>query len=169
MSLILKSIDEEASDCRAAFVGSKVGDLVLHCHHEIVCEVLSEPAGNRIAHILKKPTAEQALRLRLFRPLKAPHAELAKACTELVRAAAEASKAHTEMENARAGLHKVRKLDELDTASGEWNKARAGSDKAEAELAKAYIELDKACAKWGKERHHAACVDGCPWNGRTIF
>ena len=41
MSLILKSIDEEAS----------VGDLALHCHHEVVCETLSEPAGNRICLI----------------------------------------------------------------------------------------------------------------------
>lgn len=70
----LKSIEEEAADCRAAFEGSKVGDLVNFCHHEEPIEALMEPAEERIAYILaEKYPWEQALRLRLFRPIKGKH------------------------------------------------------------------------------------------------
>ena len=36
----LKTIEEELTDCRAALAGSKVGDLVWCCHHEVLAEVL---------------------------------------------------------------------------------------------------------------------------------
>lgn len=65
------TIEQEAAACREAWRGSKVGDLAWHCHHEKLWEPLSEPAENRIAYILSaKPEKEQALRLRLFRPVK---------------------------------------------------------------------------------------------------
>ena len=68
--LVLKSIQEEAADCRKAFEGVEVGALVLHCHHEYLAEPLNEPADHRIEYILKhKPEHEQSLRLRLFRPV----------------------------------------------------------------------------------------------------
>src|SRR3990167_10761203 len=67
----LKSIEEEAADCRAAFVGAAVGTPVWCCHHERLYEVLEEPAENRIAYILSdKPSFERARRLREFRPVK---------------------------------------------------------------------------------------------------
>ena len=67
----LKSIAEEAKACRNAFKHSKIGDLVVHCHHSELEEKLTEPAESRIQYILSdKPTNEQALRLRLFRPVK---------------------------------------------------------------------------------------------------
>ena len=67
----LKSIAEEAKACRHAFKHSKIGDLVVHCHHSELEEKLTEPAESRIQYILSdKPTNEQALRLRLFRPVK---------------------------------------------------------------------------------------------------
>ena len=66
----LKSIEEEAADCRAAFKDFPVGGYVLHCHHEIVGETLRGDPENRIAYIISsKPEKEQALRLRLFRPV----------------------------------------------------------------------------------------------------
>src|SRR3990167_9332473 len=67
----LKSIEEEAADCRAAFVGAAVGTPVWCCHHERLYEVLEEPAENRIAYILSdKPSFERTRRLREFRPVK---------------------------------------------------------------------------------------------------
>ena len=69
----LKSAEKEAADCLKAFKNFKVGGVVVHCHHEEPSEKLSEPAKNRINYILKeKPKKEQALRLRLFRPVKGP-------------------------------------------------------------------------------------------------
>jgi len=72
-TIILKTIEEEAADCRAAFAlaGSKVGDMVNFCHHEVPIEALMEPAENRIKYILEnKYEYEQPLRLRMFRPCK---------------------------------------------------------------------------------------------------
>jgi hypothetical protein len=138
----LKSIAEEEADCRAAFVGVEVGAFVLHCHHDSLLEVLTEPAENRINHIFcHKPEAEQALRLRLFRPVPPEHLS------------AEWKKAYAELDKARA----------------EWEKADAELDKARAELDKAYAELGKARAEWDKAGHHAAICPGCPWDGTTIF
>ena len=69
----LKSAEKEAADCLKAFKNFKVGGHVVHCHHEELYEVLNEPAKNRVNYILKeKPKKEQALRLRLFRPVMGP-------------------------------------------------------------------------------------------------
>ena len=69
----LKSIAEEAADCREAFKNSKIGDIAVHYHHDNLAEKLNEPAKNRITYILaEKPEAEQALTLRLFRPIPGP-------------------------------------------------------------------------------------------------
>ena len=66
----LRSILDEALACRKAFACVGVGTWVMHCHHEVLFEKLTEPAENRIAYILsEKPEHEQALRLRLFRPI----------------------------------------------------------------------------------------------------
>jgi hypothetical protein len=66
----LKSIEEEAADCRKAFEGFPVDGYTLHCHHEIIGETLTGPAEHRIAFILtQKSENERALRLRLFRPI----------------------------------------------------------------------------------------------------
>ena len=68
--LVLNSIAEEATACRAAFKDIPVGALVVHCHHESLFEFLNEPAENRINYILSsKSQCEQALRLHLFRPV----------------------------------------------------------------------------------------------------
>ena len=67
----LKTAEKEAADCLKAFKNFKVGGHVVHCHHEELYEVLNEPAKNRVNYILKeKPKKEQALRLRLFRPVE---------------------------------------------------------------------------------------------------
>ena len=68
MSLILKSVEEEAADCRARCAGMKVGDLIIHCHHDALCEALTEPVENRISYILTSKQDNRALRLRLMGP-----------------------------------------------------------------------------------------------------
>ena len=69
MAMPLKSIEEEAADCRAAFKGFTVGTPAWHVHHAVLCEIVTEPIENRISYILShKAVAEQALRLRLMRP-----------------------------------------------------------------------------------------------------
>jgi hypothetical protein len=68
----LKSIDDEAAACRAAWAAMPEAQYAAHLHHEVACEPLSEPIENRIAYILReKPEAERALRLRLMRPVTA--------------------------------------------------------------------------------------------------
>jgi len=111
--LKLGTIKEEAAACRKAFEGFEVGGIVLHCHHESLFERLTEPASNRIDYILAiKPKHEQALRLRLFRPVT--EAQLKRH-----------SKAYAKRKKADA----------------EWEKAYAEWKKADAERKKAYAEL----------------------------
>ena len=68
----LGTIAQEEAACRAAWKNSKATS-AWHCHHETLAEALTEPAENRIDYILSyKPANEQALRLRLLRPVKSP-------------------------------------------------------------------------------------------------
>ena len=68
----LQSIAKEAAACRAAWAAKPKAKYGVHIHHETVVEALSEPIENRIAYILaEKPKKEQALRLRLMRPIAA--------------------------------------------------------------------------------------------------
>ena len=114
MSLILKSIEEEAIDCRVAWKGFDIGTFALHCHHETLAEPLREDAENRIAYILSsKPKFEQALRLRLFRPVSE-------------KSLAKQQKAYAEWKKAVADRNK---------AYARWNKVVPEWDKAYAELA----------------------------------
>ena len=127
--LKLGTIEEEAALCREANKDVKIGDLVLHLHHEVGCEPLIEPIENRISFILKnKDRAEQALRLRLMRVVRA------KTLRRLLPKDAEWEKADAEREKAYA----------------EWKKADAEWKKADAEWKKAYAEWKKADAEWKK-------------------
>ena len=191
----LKSIKAEAAKCRKAFQHSKIGDLVQHCHHEVGCETLTQAAEDRIAYILSgKPVNEQALRLRLFRPIavKGLPAEYRKARAECRKARAELQKAHAEYRKADAECRKAygkrqRASVELPKARVEWRKADAEWRKAYAECRKADAEWDKAHAEYRKARvecekaeaellaaynanHSVLCKEPeCPWNGKTIF
>jgi hypothetical protein len=173
----LKSIKAEAAKCRKAFQHSKIGDIVQHCHHEVGCETLTQAAEDRIAYILSyKPVPEQALRLRLFRPIavkglpaecrkaraecRKARVELQKASAELQKAGAECRKAYAEWDKADAAWRKARvELPKADAAwrkasvacrkaDAEWRKARAELRKAFAELRKARVECRKADAEW---------------------
>jgi hypothetical protein len=153
--LKLKSIEEEAKACRKAFAKTKIGALVLHCHHEVLGEPLQEDAENRISYILSsKSQHEQALRLRLFRPVS--DAQLRKH-----------KKAYADRQKADADWQK---------AYADWQKAYADWQKADADWQKAYADWQKAYADWQKAYadlatlvHAKVCHEGCPWDGKTIF
>ena len=73
MTLKLRSIATEAKACQAAWAAMPKATAGVHIHHEYVAEKLTEPIENRIAYILSdKPQKEQAIRLRLMRPVTAP-------------------------------------------------------------------------------------------------
>ena len=146
MTLILKSIAEEEADCRSRCAGMKVGDLILHCHHEVLCEILTEPVEKRINYILESKNDNPALRLRLMGPPIEDATVLSDA--EWSKARAECSKADAECSKARA---------ELSKAYAEWSKAYAECSKAYAECSKAY------------EPHYVRLYPDSPWNGKTIF
>jgi hypothetical protein len=107
--VILKSIEEETEDCRAACAHLKVGEWAWLVHHEVLAEPLTEPIENRISYILETKTDNVALRLRLLRPLVEDEAmrsdaELNKARNEYIKA--RYSKAVSEYYKARAELNK---------------------------------------------------------------
>ena len=125
----LKSVGEEAADCRAAFEGVAVGSLVVHCHHEVLAELLSFPAERRINYILtSKNRNEQALRLRLFRPVE----------ESILRGIPKLGEAIAEWRKAKA---------ELGKANAEWRKANSELYKARAERDRAVAE----CVRCGNE------------------
>jgi hypothetical protein len=143
----LKSAEKEAADCLKAFKNFKVGGYVVHCHHEVLYEVLNEPAENRVNYILKeKPKKEQALRLRLFRPVTGS-------------AWAEYQKVTG---SAWAEYEKV-----TGSAWAEYEKVK-GPAWAEYEKVKgpAWAEYEKVKGP----AHKLICkAKDCPWNGKTIF
>ena len=73
MTLTLLSIDEEEALCRKAWAAKPRAKAGVHIHHEHAAEKLTEPIGTRIDYIrTNKLESEQALRLRLMRPVEAP-------------------------------------------------------------------------------------------------
>ena len=185
MTLVLKSIEEEAADCRRAFEGVEIGGLVLHCHHEVLSERLSEPAEHRIAYILDyKLEHERALRLRLFRPVsldvinrnadwQKADADWQKADADWQKADADWQKANADWQKANADLQKANA--DRQKADADWQKADADWQKADADWQKAYADREKADAdrqkadaELGTLVHFDVCKD-CPWDGQTIF
>ena len=190
--LVLKSIQEEAADCRKAFEGVEVGALVLHCHHEYLAEPLNEPADHRIEYILKhKPEHEQSLRLRLFRPVSQEvinrNADWRKAYADWQKANADRQKANADRQKANADRQKADA--DRQKADADRQKANADWQKADADWQKAYADWQKANADWQKANadrqkadadrqkvgdelgaliHFDVCKD-CPWDGKTIF
>ena len=146
MTLILKSIEKEAADCRARCASMKVGDLILHCHHETLLERLTEPAEDCINYILQSKTDNVALRLRLMGP---PIVE------DIVLSDAEWKRADAERERTDA---------ELKRTYAEWKRIYAKCERADAEWKRTYAECERTY-----EPHYARLYPDSPWNGKTIF
>ena len=187
----LGTIKEEAAACRAAWASHPKAKYGTHIHHEIVAENLTEPIENRIAYILSgKPKHEQALRLRLMRPVAAA------ALAEYDKAKAAAWADYNKVEAAAlAEYDKVRAaaLAEYDKvaaaawaeydkvaapALAEYDKVRAAAlaeyDKVRAA---ALAEYDKVAAaalaeydKVAAAAHQAICpTPDCPFADGSIF
>jgi hypothetical protein len=143
MSLILKSIEEEAADCRAACANLKIGWAWL-VHHGILAEPLTEPIENRISYILEYKTDNVALRLRLLRPLIED----------------EAMRSDDELDKALAGYSTAL----YDKAWSNGGSTSAGYIKAFEAYYKARAELNKSITT-----HYHRLFPDSPWNGKTIF
>ena len=86
----------------AEMSGPKIGDLVLHVHHDTLLEPLTEPMEARARYIrTNKPPHEIETRLRLMKPLIGRLPELDKACAVWNKARAERDKACVEWTKAR--------------------------------------------------------------------
>jgi hypothetical protein len=181
--LNLKSIDEEARACREAFKNIRVGALTIHCHHERLFELLTEPADNRIAYILSsKSEREQALRLRLFRAvdpkilpqeLKEAFAKSKEAFAKSKEADAKSKEAFAKWEEADAKSEEAdAKWEEAFAKSKEafakWEEADAKWEEADAKWEEADAKSEEADAKWLDKLHRKICKN-CPWDGSTIF
>ena len=176
----LQSIAKEAAACRAAWAAMPKAKAGVHIHHGQVAEKLTEPVERRIAYILReKPKAEQALRLRLMRPVRASaRAEYdkvtASARAEYDKVTAPALAEYDKiMASARAEYDKI-----MASARAEYDKVTAPAlaeyDKI---MAPAWAEYDKIMAparaeykKVTASAHKAICPTlDCPWDGRSIF
>jgi hypothetical protein len=172
----------------------KIGDMVWHLHHEILCEPLTEPFENRVAYIkAEKPKHEVATRLRLMKPVKDQRtAKEADAVRAKVYSEAHAvrdkvySEAHAVRDKAYSEAYAVwaKALSAADAVRAKaLSEAHAVRDKtyseADAAWDKAYSEADAAWDKayseadavWDKALGplHAKECPNCPWDGRTIF
>ena len=154
----LQSIAKEAATCRAAWAAMPDATAGAHIHHEVAAEKLTEPIEARIAYILRvKPKQEQALRLRLMRPLTAS------ALGEYQKVTASAWAEYEKVTaSAWAEYQKV-----MASALAEYQKVEA-SARAEYQkvTASAWAEYDKVMAS----AHLALCsTPDCPWAGGSIF
>ena len=179
LKLKLKSIAEEANACWKAFKNIAIGSNVVHCHHSREYETLEEPAENRISYILSnKPKREQALRLRLFRPVKGSAlAEYKKvkgpALVEYEKVEGPALAEHEKV--AGSAWAEYKKVTDLAWAEykkvagpalAEYKKV-AGSALVEYEKVKgpALVEYEKVTGL----AHSLICkTKGCTWNGVNI-
>jgi cell division septum initiation protein DivIVA len=186
----LHSIAREAADCRAAWAAVPDAVAGVHIHHEMVAEELSEPIEARIAYILaKKPRKEQALRLRLMRPVAAPalaeyERVTAPALAEYERVVAPAwaeyervkAPAWAEYERVKApAWAEYQRV--VAPALAEYQRvvapAWAEYQRVEAPALAEYQRVE-AAAGGEYERvtaaaHLAICVPDCPWDGETRF
>jgi hypothetical protein len=138
---------------------------VWHCHHEILCEPLTEPIEARIAYIRReKPKEEVALRLRLLKPLRGP----------LPVALVQARAAY---DQARAAYHQAWAASETAWAASEtawaasaqaraaYHQAWAASAQARAasETARAAAAQARAASETELRALHAEECPDCPW------
>ena len=121
--------------------------LVLHCHHRLLFETLTEPLRNRIKYIKEeKPEHEVETRLGAIRILTP-----------------------AEVKTIPKGV--MKKLEAWDKAMETYVKAWETWDKAWEAYDKAWEVFHKACntpamIKW----HKKICkYDGCTWDGETLF
>lgn len=120
-----------------------------HIHHDKLME-WSDDINERIAYIKKeKPGKEQALRLKLMKPVKG------KIPSRFI-------KAWESYDKARKAYDKAKEV--RDKAWEALIKAREACDKAW----EAYNKAVEASKEQIEALHRKECPN-CPWNGKTIF
>lgn len=141
----LQSIPAEDRACRAAWAAMPDAVAGAHIHHEAPVELLTEPIENRIAYIRsEKPEAEQALRLRLMRPVSTA------AWADYEWAVAPAWADYERIE---------------DKAWAEYERVKAWAEYERVKAA-AWAEYKRFVAV----AHAAVCpTPDCPWDGFSIF
>jgi hypothetical protein len=111
----LRSIEEEAAACRAAFEAAPDAEWAWHREHDVLFDPAADWADRIEVILTVKPEPERALRLRLFRPtppaLAAAWAAYASAPLQAVYDAARASgrpawdEAYAPLREAMAAYH----------------------------------------------------------------
>jgi len=135
--------------------------LVLHCHHRLLFETLTEPLRNRIKYIKEeKPEHEVETRLGAIRILTPAEVKtIPKGVMKKLEAYNKAMEAYYKTEEA------------YDKTWEAYDKAMEARDKAMEAYDKAGEVFHKACntpamIKW----HKKICkYDGCTWDGETLF
>src|SRR5665213_134593 len=158
MPIKLKSIKAEAEACRKAWKGLEVGTDSVHNHHEVLTEKLTSSATDRINYILTdKPLPEQALRLRLFRPVTR------QAWAKYQKVTRQAWAKYQKVTGpAWAKYQKV--------TGPAWAKYQKVTGPARAEYQKVTGQARAEYQKVTRQAHNIICKEkNCPWDGKTIF
>ena len=149
----------------------RISGFAFHCHHDTLCEWVSD-YDEWVDYIKEyKPPQEIELRLRLFQmiPEERLPEELVKAWTAYDKARTAYDKAWTACVKAGTACDKAwTAYDKAWTAS---DKARTAYDKALTACVKARTACDKAIVSHTKEleKLHAELCPNCTWDGKTIF
>ena len=144
-----------------------------HVHHHILVEPVYGGLGTRISYIMEtKPAHEQALRLRLLKPiagdLPEPVQHAGRAYAEAWRARDQARRAWDEAWRARDDEARRARDDESSLAYAEAWRVWDEAWQAYAEAGRVWDEAVKANMSGVLALHASECPQ-CPWNGATIF
>ena len=128
-----------------------------HVHHNRLCEPLTAPIEERIAYIkVHKPIEEQAVRLRLLKPVVG----------EIPAALDKAWSTYYEVwERQQAIISTGATWNHLDEAT--WNSVDEAWDSVD-EAWDSFNEVQGAHQAALEALHKQECP-GCPWNGMAIF
>lgn len=133
------------------------GEMWWYVHHNMLCEVLTEPAEVRRAYIREnKYPSEVPLRLRLLAPVRGalPPAVVSAGKTYVC---AQKDYVRAQKDYAYAGKDYVRAKKTHDYASDIYDRTR-----------KVYMDILTDHAEEIAALHRKECPD-CPWDGETIF
>ena len=138
--------------------------LCWHVHHDKLLEFCHSYAERKRYILTSKPKTEQALRLRLFQPVKGVLPQ------KLIKARQARDQAWQAYLQAWQAYDKAEQA-YVKAQQAYVNKAQQAYDRAEQAYAKAGQAYDKVMEKHAnaiEALHKTECLD-CPWNGETIF
>jgi hypothetical protein len=132
-------------------LGPAAGGYAWHVHHQQLFEKLTAPLQERIDFIKNsKPSSEQALRLKLIRPVKDEKALL---------------DADAKLKTAKLNYDLA--LNQTKTAYDDSPKGKAYKNASTRATQAAQASVD--AARQISDLHRQECEPDCPWNGYDIF